>query len=103
MLGWLLRHSPAPERYAAALFREYQRQESFRSTTLVAMWSEFAGFLTYLGAVLAVLIVVVGMYGLFVLPQIRSLYQGFGTDLPGLTHPVFGGGSPLFTVLLLLA
>ncbi len=103
MLGWLLRHSPAPERSAAALFREYQRHESFRATTLVAMWSEFAGFLTYLGAVLAVLIVVVGMYGLFVLPQIRSLYRGFGTDLPGLTHLVFGGGRPLFTVLLLLA
>jgi type II secretory pathway component PulF len=102
-LGWLLRQARAPEKSAAALFREYQRQESFRATTVVAMWSEFSGFLTYLGAVLTVLLVVVGMYALFILPQFRSLYGGFGTDLPALTGLVFGGGAPVFTLLLLLA
>ena len=102
-LGWLLRQTGAREKSAAALFREYQRQESFRATTVVAVWSEFAGFLTYLGAVLTVLIVVVGMYALLILPQFRSLYRGFGTDLPALTGLVFGGGAPLSTLLLLLA
>jgi type II secretory pathway component PulF len=102
-LGWLLRQTGAPEKSAAMLFREYQRQESFRATTVVVVWSEFAGFLTYLSAVLAVLIVVVGTYALFVLPQFRSLYRGFGTDLPSLTGLVFGGGAPLFTLMLLFA
>jgi hypothetical protein len=98
-LGWLLRQTGAPEKSAAALFREYQRQESFRATTSVAVWSEFAGFLTYLGAVLAVLIVVVGMYALLILPQFQSLYRGFGTNLPVLTG--LGGGAPVFTLMLL--
>src|ERR1700736_5436890 len=102
-LAWLLRQTSAPEKSAAALFREYRRHESFRATTVVAVWSEFAGFLTYLGAVLAVLIVVACMYGLFILPQFRSLYGGFGRDLPALTGLVFGGGAPLFTLLLLFA
>jgi type II secretory pathway component PulF len=102
-LGWLLRESGAPEKSAAALFREYRRQESFRAITVVAVWSEFAGFLTYLGAVMTVLIVVVGMYTLLILPQFRSLYRGFGTDLPMLTGLVFGGGAPFFALLLLLA
>ena len=102
-LAWLLRQTSAPEKSAAALFREYRRHESFRATTVVAVWSEFNGFLTYLGAVLAVLIVVVGMYAQFILPQFRSLYGGFGRDLPALTGLVFGGGAPLFTLLLLFA
>ena len=102
-LAWLLRQTSAPEKSAAALFREYRRHESFRATTVVAVWSEFNGFLTYLGAVLAVLIVVACMYGLFILPQFRSLYGGFGRDLPALTGLVFGGGAPLFTLLLLFA
>jgi type II secretory pathway component PulF len=102
-LGWLLRQTGASEKSAAKLFREYQRQESFRATTVVAMWSEFAGFLTYLGAVLAVLVALVGAYALFVLPPFRSLYRGFGADLPTLTGLVFGGGAPLFTLMLLFA
>jgi type II secretory pathway component PulF len=102
-LGWLLSQTGAPEKSVAALLRAYQRQESFRATTVIAVWSEFAGFLTYLGAVLAVLIVVIGMYALLILPQFRSLYRGFGTDLPALTGLMFGGGAPLSALLLLLA
>jgi hypothetical protein len=102
-LAWLLHQTAAPEKSAAALLGEYRRQESFRATTLVALWSEFAGFLAYLGAVLAVLIVVVSLYAALILPQFRSLYRGFGTDLPTLTSVVFGGGAPVFTLLMLLA
>jgi type II secretory pathway component PulF len=102
-LAWLLHQTVAPEKSAAALFGEYRRQESFRNTTLVALWSEFAGFLAYLGAVLAVLIVVVSLYAALILPQFRSLYRGFGTDLPTLTSAVFGGGAPVFTLLMLFA
>jgi type II secretory pathway component PulF len=102
-LAWLLHQTAAPEKSAAALFGEYRRQESFRATALVALWSEFAGFLAYLGAVLAVLIVVVSLYAALILPQFRSLYRGFGTDLPALTGAVFGGGAPVFTLLMLLA
>jgi type II secretory pathway component PulF len=102
-LAWLLHQTAAPEKSAAALFGEYRRQESFRATTLVALWSEFAGFLAYLGAVLAVLIVVVSLYAALILPQFRSLYRGFGADLPTLTSAVFGGGAPVFTLLMLLA
>jgi len=103
VLAWLLRQTSAPEKSAAAVFREYRRHESFSAAARVAVRSEFAGFLTYLGAVLAVLIVVVCMYGLFILPQFRSLYGGFGRELPTLTGLVFGGGAPLFTLLLLSA
>jgi hypothetical protein len=102
-LAWLLHQTAAPQKSAAALFGEYRRQESFRTITLVALWSEFAGFLAYLGAVLAVLIVVVSLYAALILPQFRSLYRGFGTDLPTLTSAVFGGGAPVFTLLMLLA
>jgi type II secretory pathway component PulF len=102
-IAWLLHQTSAPEKSAAALFREFRRQESFRATTVVAVWSEFAGFLTYLGAVLAVLIVVVSIYAILILPQFRSLYKGFGTDLPAMTNAVFGRGAPIFTVLMLLA
>jgi type II secretory pathway component PulF len=103
MLAWLLRQTASPEKSASALFREYQRHESFSATAAVAVWSEFAGFLTYLGAVLAVLIVVVCMYGALILPQFRALYGGFGVDLPALTRIAFGRGAPLFTLLLLAA
>ncbi len=100
-LAWLLHQTASPEKSAAALFREYQRHESFSATTLVAVWSEFAGFLAYLGAVLAALLVVVGFYGLIVLPQFRSLYDGLGLSLPGLTRLTFGRGAPIYSVLLL--
>jgi type II secretory pathway component PulF len=102
-LAWLLHQTTSPEKSAAGLFREYRRHESFSSTTIVAVWSEFAGFLTYLGAVLAVLIVVVGMYGLIILPEFRSLYSGLGVNLPGLTRIAFGRGAPLFSSLQLVA
>jgi hypothetical protein len=103
MLAWLLRQTESPERSAAALFREYGRHESFSATTVVAVWNEFAGFLTYLGAVLAVLIVVVSMYAVFVLPQLQTLYSGFDLSLPPLTRVAFGRGSPLFLLLLVVA
>jgi type IV pilus assembly protein PilC len=67
------------------------------------VWGEFAGFLTYLGAVLGVLMVVVVMYGLFVLPQFKSLYGGLGQELPALTSAMFGNGAPLFVLMLLVA
>jgi len=102
-LAWLLRQTSAPERSAAALFGEYRRYQSFSATAMFAVWSEFAGFLTYLCAVLAVLVVLVIMYGLFVLPHFRGLYSQFGTSLPRFTSVMFGGGAPLFTLLLLSA
>jgi len=102
-LAWLLRQTSAPEQSAAALFGEFRRHQSFSATAMFAVWSEFAGFLTYLGVVLAVLVVLVINYGLFVLPQFRGLYSQFGTSLPRLTSLLFGGGAPLFTLLLLSA
>jgi hypothetical protein len=102
-LAWLLRQTSAPERSAAALFGEFRRHQSFSATAMFTVWSEFSGFLAYLGAVLAVLVVLVIMYGLFVLPQFRSLYGQFGAALPRLTSLMFGGGAPLFTLLLLSA
>lgn len=102
-LSWLLHQTLSPERSAAALFREYQRHESFSTTTIVAVWSEFSGFLTYLGAVLAVLVLVVSMYGVFVLPQIRGLYSSFGTELPTVTRIAFGHGVSLSMLLLAAA
>jgi hypothetical protein len=102
-LAWLLRQTTAPERSAAALFAEFQRHQSFSATGVVMAWGEFAGFLTYLGAVLSVLIVVVALYGLFVLPQFKSLYGGLGQELPLLTLFMFGHGAPLFVLMLLLA
>src|SRR5262249_14734711 len=46
-------------------------------------------------------IVVVAMYAVFTLPQFRSLYGGFGRELPGLTQFAFGGRGSVFAVLLL--
>jgi len=102
-LAWLLGQTASPERTAAPLFREYQRHQAFSSTTGVAIRSEFMGILAYLGTVLVVLVIVVGLYGLLVLPQFRSLYRGFGSELPTLTRVVFGGGAPLFALVLLVA
>jgi len=102
-LAWLLRQTSTPERSAAALFGEFRRHQSFSATAMFTVWSEFAGFLAYLGAVLAVLILLVVMYGLFVLPQFRGLYGQFGTPLPRITSMMFGGGAPLFTLLLVSA
>jgi type II secretory pathway component PulF len=102
-LAWLLRQTMAPERSAAALFSEFRRHQSFSATGTAVVWSEFAGFLTYLGAVLGVLIVVTVMYGVFVLPQFQMLYRGFGQELPALTSAVFGHGAPWFTFMVMLA
>jgi hypothetical protein len=102
-LAWLLRQTTAPEHSAAALFSEFQRHQSFSATGVVVVWGEFAGFLTYLSAVLGVLMVVVVMYGLFVLPQFKSLYGGLGQELPALTSVMFGHGTPLFALMLVLA
>jgi type II secretory pathway component PulF len=99
-LKWVLSLTPTPERSAAAVFQEFRRQQSFSASSVAVVWSEFAGFLTYLGAVLGLLIVVVAMYAVFILPQFRSLYAGIGRELPGLTQFAFGGRSPVFTVLL---
>ena len=97
-LRWILSRSPTPERSAAAVLQEFRRQESFGAGSAAAVWGEFAGFLTYLGAVLGVLTLLVAMYAAFVLPQFRSIYTGLGSELPGLTQFAFGGAT--FTVLL---
>ena len=99
-LKWILGLSPAAERSATAVFEEFRRQESFSASSAAVVWGEFAGFLTYLGAVLGVLIAVVTMYAVFVLPEFRSLYRGFGSELPGVTQFAFGGGGAVFTALL---
>jgi len=100
-LRWVLSRAPTPERSAATVFQEFRRQESFSAGSAAVAWSEFAGFLTYLGAVLAILIVVATMYATFILPQFRSLYRGLGSELPRLTQFAFGGRGSVFTVLLL--
>jgi hypothetical protein len=102
-LAWLLRQNAAPERSAAALFLEFRSHQSFSTAGVAVVWSEFAGFLSYLAAVLSVLIIVTGLYGLFVLPQIRSLYGGFGQELPELTAAMFGQGSALIMLTVGLA
>ena len=66
------------------------------------LWSEFWGFLAYLSAVIAVLIVVVLMYGVFVLPEFKSLYGGLGVDLPVFTSALFGHGFPAVVLMLIL-
>jgi hypothetical protein len=104
-LAWLLGQTPAPERSAPALFSEFSRHQSFCSNSVALVWREFSGFLTYLGVVLGVLIAVVLMYGLFVLPQFKSLYGGLGENLPALTSAMFGHGVPaaLFVLMLVAA
>jgi type II secretory pathway component PulF len=100
-LKWILSLVPTPERSAAAVFQEFRRQQSFSAGSVAVVWSEFAGFITYLGAVLGILIVVIAMYAVFMLPQFSSLYEGFGRELPSLTQFAFGGRGSVFTVLLI--
>jgi type IV pilus assembly protein PilC len=100
-LRWILSNSTTPERSAAAVFQEFQRQESVSAGSAGVAWAEFSGFLTYLGAVLVILVVVVTMYAVFMVPKFRTLYRGLGSELPGLTQFAFGGGGSVFTVLLL--
>jgi type II secretory pathway component PulF len=102
-LAWLLRQTLAPERSAAPLIAQFRRHLSFSATTVIAVWSEFAGFLWYLGAVLGLLIVVLVIYERFVLPSFTGLYGGLGAELPALTALVFGRGVPWFMLMLLLA
>ncbi len=102
-LKWVLSQAPDRARAAWPAFREFRRQESFSAASISVVWSEFSGFITYLGAVLAVLVLVASMYSIFTLPNVRSLYLGFNSELPGATEFVFGGRSPVFVSLLLLA
>jgi type II secretory pathway component PulF len=102
-LAWLLRRLPEPERSAAAFFDEFRRSQLITMSAMAAVKGEFVALLSYLGAVLAVLFVVVGVYGLFVLPQFKGFYGGFGRQLPALTVFVFGRGAPLYALALLLA
>jgi hypothetical protein len=102
-LAWLLRQTSDPDRSAAPLFAEFQRQQSFSATTMITVWSGFAGFIAYLGTVLGLLIAVLCMYGLFVLPQFKGLYAGFGEQLPALTSFVLVRGAPLSALMILLA
>jgi len=97
-LAWLLRQSAAPARSAAALFAEFRRHQSLSAASIVAIWSDFSAFLTYLAAVLGVLMVVVGLFTVLVLPQFKSLYSGFGEELPAMTSAVFGQRSLVFTL-----
>jgi hypothetical protein len=94
-LAWLLEQGAAAPASVAALLREFGRHEAFSATAVVAVWSEFAGFLTYLGAVLSVLVIVDLVYAAFILPAFLRLYRGFGEDVPIVTSLVFGPGAPL--------
>ena len=100
-LAWLLRQTAEPDRSAASLLEAYRRRASYASATATVVWTEFAGFLTYLCAVLGILLCVVVVYGMLELPNFRSLYRSFGEGLPALTEAVFGAGAPFLTVLLL--
>jgi type II secretory pathway component PulF len=102
-LRWILSQAPDRGRAAWPVFREFRRQQSFSAASIAVVWSEFSGFIVYLGAVLGVLVLVASMYSIFTLPNIRSLYKGFNSDLPEVTEYVFGGRSLLFGSLLLLA
>jgi hypothetical protein len=102
-LAWLLSQTTDPDRSAAPLFAEFQRHQSFSATTIITVWSGFAGFIVYLGAVLGLLIAVLSMYGLFILPQFKGFYAGFGEGLPALTSLVLVRGAPLSALLILLA
>jgi hypothetical protein len=102
-LAWLLRQTTAPDRSAAMVFAEFQRQQSFGATSAVVIWSEFAAFLIYLGAILTLLVIVVAMYGVFIVPQFNLLYSGFNEQLPALTRVLFGRAPPVVTLMLLLA
>jgi type II secretory pathway component PulF len=102
-LAWLLRQTSDPDRSAAPLFAEFQRHQSFSATTIITVWSGFAGSIAYLGAVLGLLIAVLSMYGLFILPQFKGFYAGFGEGLPALTSLVLVRGAPLSALMILLA
>lgn len=100
-LGWLLRQTADPDHCAAALLEAYRRRAAYSSATATIIWTEFAGFLAYLGAVLAILLCVVGVYGMFELPNFRAMYLSFGDRLPSLTAGVFGRGAPVLTAFVL--
>jgi hypothetical protein len=102
-LAWLLRQTSDPDRSAAPLFAEFQRHQSFSATTIITVWSGFAGFIAYLGAVLGLLIAVLSLYGLFILPQFKGFYAGFGEGLPALTSLALVRGAPLSALMILLA
>lgn len=55
------------------------------------------------GAVLGMLVVVLVMYTLFIFPEFKGLYAGFGDRLPRLTGLVFVRGAALSALLVLLA
>ena len=84
------------------MFAEYQRHESFRTTELRSAWGEFSSALAYLGAILAVLLVVVTFYGVIVLPSLEALYDGFHSTLPAVTRWVFSPGVSGFLLVWLL-
>ncbi|HEX3848229.1 MAG TPA: pilin [Steroidobacteraceae bacterium] len=81
----------------------FLRDQRFGDSAARLARREFLGFLTYLGGVLGVLAVVSGVFSIFVLPSFGELYTGMGAGPPGLTALVFGSGSYLLKLLILLA
>lgn len=102
-LAWLLRQTPDPARSAAALLEAYRRRAAYASATATIVWTEFTGFLIYLGAVLAILLLIVGVYALWELPNFRAMYASLDHTLPPLTAITFGSGALLLSLLYWLA
>jgi type II secretory pathway component PulF len=103
-LKWLIGQLAGSQPNLRSLLQQYQQCHSLSASAALIVTQEFSGFLSYLMAVLTVLIVVSLLYGALVLPQFSSLYQGFGRELPALTALVFGpwGLILVATVLALL-
>jgi type II secretory pathway component PulF len=102
-LAWVLRRVSAPHRAAAAVLAAFIDDLRFGDSAARLARREFMGFLTYLGGVLYVLIVVSAVFSVFVLPSFADLYAGIGAEPPVLTAFVFGSGSYFFGFVILLA
>jgi hypothetical protein len=98
----LLAKLTVQQRASSALVRALHQQQSFAAATVMTVWSQFMGYLMYLAAVIGLLAAVTVVYTVFVMPQMRGIYESVGFPLPQLTRAVFGGGAWLVVLLIVL-
>jgi len=89
----------SPER----AFVAYERSRRLLQPRLLEALSGAATFGAYVTGVMVLLALVVGVYTLFVLPQLDSIFTEFGTALPRFTRALLGSAwivLPMFLLVL---
>jgi hypothetical protein len=100
MLARVLDRVRAARGDIAAAYVAFDARLRLERQALLGFFSTAGELGAYLGALLAVLLVVVSLYALWVLPEFAILFRSLAQPLPGLTAALLGYG-PVVVVALL--